>query len=146
VLPLDSGNCGANHTTYIDDTIAGVLARCDAAGPTTRVVLTMLSRASDPADSLVVISQRFCGEVIGATAPEGWTVTLKRYKEHRNLASEVTWESAASATTGRATARRITDFAVTLRGAWSTGVGHSVLFSSGGPISMSPHDCPYSDR
>jgi hypothetical protein len=146
VLPLDSKSCGANDTTYIDSTIADVLARCVATGGTTRVVLTVLSRATDPADYLQAMSQRFCGDVIDATGPDGWTVTVKRERGLRDLAGEVTWESPASAKTGQATARRISDFSVTLQGKWRTGLGHYVAFTSGGPNANSPHDCPYTDR
>jgi hypothetical protein len=147
VLSLDSKNCGATDKTYIDHTIAEVLARCVVIGQTTRVVLTVVSRATDPADYLVAISQRFCGDVMDATGPEGWTVVVKREGGLRDLAGEVSWESPVSARAGQATRRRITDFSVTLQGEWRTGLGHYVMFTkSGGPNAMSPHDCPYSDR
>jgi hypothetical protein len=146
VLRLDSKTCGPNDSTYIDHTIAEVLARCLATGQTTRVVLTVVSRATDPTDYLQAMSQRFCGNVTDATGPEGWKVSVKREKGIRDLAGEVTWESPASTTTGQATERRITDFSVTLRGEWRTGLGHFVVFRSGGPNAMSPHDCPYPFR
>jgi hypothetical protein len=147
VLPRDSKNCGATDTTYIDHTIAEVLARCVATGQTTRVVFTVVSRATDPADYLRAISQRFCGYVMDATGPEGWTVAVKRERGLRDLAGEVTWEPPISARAGQPTRRRITDFSVTLQGEWRTGLGHYVGFTnSQGPHAMSPHDCPYSDR
>jgi hypothetical protein len=146
VLPLDSKHCSANDMTYIDHTIAEVLARCVAIGRATRVVLTVVSRATDPADYLRAVSQRFCGDVIDATGPQGWTVAVKRERRDRDLAAQVTWEAPASARTGQATGRRITDLAITLHGEWRTGLGHYVAFTSGGPIATSPHDCPYSDR
>ena len=143
VIPLDSENCGANDTTYIDHTIVEVLARCVAAGRTTRVVFTVVSRATDPADGLQAIWQRFCGNVIDATGPEGWKVTVKRERGLRDLAGEVTWEASAGQTTGR----RITDFSVSLQGEWRTGLGHFLGFTSRtGPAAMSPHDCPYPFR
>jgi hypothetical protein len=95
VLPLDSKTCGASDTTYIDHTIAEVLARCVTTARTTRVMLTVLSRATDPADHLQGMSQRFCGNVIDATGPEGWKVSVERERGLRDLAGQVTWESPA---------------------------------------------------
>jgi hypothetical protein len=147
VRPLDSKNCAATDTTYIDHTIAEVLARCVATGRTTRVVLTVVSRATDPGEYLQAMLQRFCGEVIEATGPEDWKVTVKRVSEHGGVAGEVTWQSPASAGTGQPTARRISDFSVTLQGEWRTGLGHYLAFTNRiGPVAMSPHDCPYTDR
>jgi hypothetical protein len=146
VLPLDSKHCGANDTTYIDHTITEVLARCVATAGTTRVVLTVVSRATDPADYLHAISQRFCGNVIDAKGPEGWKVAVERERGLRGLAAQVTWDAPPSAGPDQPTARRISDFSVTLQGEWGTGLGHYVAFTSGGPVAMSPHDCPYSDR
>jgi hypothetical protein len=120
---------------------SAILTRQAASGPS-----KVLSRATDPADYLQAMSQRFCGDVIDATGPDGWTVTVKRERGLRDLAGEVTWESPASAKTGQATARRISDFSVTLQGKWRTGLGHYVAFTSGGPNANSPHDCPYTDR
>jgi hypothetical protein len=147
VLPVDSKNCGATDTTYIDHTIAEVLARCVVTAPTTRVVLTVVSRATDPADYLQALSQRFCGQVIDATGPAGWRVAIEREKGLSGEAADVAWESPPSALNGHATARRISDFSVTLRGPWRTGSGHSVVFTqTTGPSSGSPHDCPYPFR
>jgi len=144
VFPLNSKNCGANDTTYIDHTIAEVLARCVGGGTTTKVALTVVSRATDPADYLQSMSQRFCGQVIDATGPEGWAVEVKRETGLHDLAGQVTWTAEASSVTGQATARRIGGFSVTLHGTWRTGLGHYVAFTrGGGPNAMSPHDCPY---
>jgi len=114
VVPLDSKSCQPNDRTYIDHTIAEVLARCVATGSTTRVVLTVVSRATDPADYLQAISQRFCGDVVDATAPDGWKVAVAREKGLRDLASEVTWQSLAADRTSQTTARRTSGFSVTL--------------------------------
>jgi hypothetical protein len=144
VFPLDSKNCGANDRTYIDHTIAEVLARCVVTGSTTRVVLTVLSRATDPLDYPQAISQRFCGDVVDAKGPQGWEVAVERERGLHDLAGEVTWKSTASARTRQATARRISDFSVTLQGEWRTGIGHYLAFTrSAGPFTLSPHDCPY---
>lgn len=129
VIRLDSKNCGATDTTYLDHTIVEVQARCVAAGRTTRVVLTVSSRATDPADYLHTLSQRFCGDVIDATGPEGWTVAIEREKGLSGLAADVTWESPSSALADQATASRITGFSVFLGGEWRMGLGHSVAFS-----------------
>jgi hypothetical protein len=147
VLPLDSKNCGPTDTTYIDHTIVEVLARCVVVGRTTQVVLTVSSRATDPADYPRALLQRFCGDVIEATGPVGWTVAIEREKGLGGLAADVMWESRSVAPTDHATARRVSGFSVTLRGEWRTGVGHSVAFTqTSGPIAGSPHDCPYPFR
>ena len=147
VLSLDSKNCDANDAMYIDHTIAEVLARCEVTGKTTHVVLTVVSRATDPADYLQAMSQRFCGQVINATGPEDWEVAVEREKGLHDLAGQVTWTAPASARTGQATPRRISGFSVTLKGKWRTGLGHYVAFTrSVGPNAMSPHDCPYRFR
>lgn len=141
VFPLDSKNCGAQDRTYIDHTIAEVLARCVVTEQTTRVVLTVSSRATDPLDYLQAVTQRFCGNVIDAKAPEGWEVSVERETGLHAVAGQVTWESIK---TGQATQRQISDFSVTLQGEWSTGVGHYLAFTrTAGPVTMSPHDCPY---
>jgi hypothetical protein len=145
-LPLDSKHCGANDTTYIDHTITEVLARCLVTGQTTRVVLTVVSRATDPADYLHAISQRFCGNVVDAKGPEGWKVAVQRERGLGGLAAQVTWDAPPSARPDQPTARRMSDFSVTLHGEWGTGLGHYVAFTSGGPFAASPHDCPYRDR
>jgi hypothetical protein len=124
VLPLDSRTCGAKDAAYIDHTIAEVLARCVATGTATQVVLTVLSRATARDDYLHAIAQRFCGDVIDATGPEGWSVRVKRYREDREVAAEVTWDAPASARAGQPTARRITAsrsrFGASGRRGWAT--------------------------
>jgi hypothetical protein len=143
VFPLDSNNCGAQDRTYIDHTIAEVLARCIVTGNTTRVVLTVSSRATDPLDYLLAVSQRFCGDVIDAKGPEGWEVAVERETGLHDVAGEVTWKS-TSIKMGQPTQRRISDFSVTLQGEWRTGMGHYLAFTrTAGPVTMSPHDCPY---
>jgi hypothetical protein len=147
VLPLDSKKCGATDATFIDHAIVEVLARCVAIGRTTHVVLTVSSRATDPADYLQALSQRFCGEVIDATGPAGWKVAVEREKGLGGLAADVTWESPLLTMPNHAAARRISGFSVTLRGEWRTGVGHYVAFTQTvGPNAVSPHDCPYPFR
>ena len=147
VFPLDSRNCGAADRTYIEDTLVEVRARCVVTENTARVVLTVFSRATDRTDYFQAMSQRFCGDVIDATAPEGWEVAIERHQGLRNLAAEVTWEWTPVAATGQRSGQSSADFTVTLRGKWWTGIGHYVAFmKSGGPFAASPHDCPYSIR
>jgi len=146
VLPLDSDNCTGNDTTIIDSTTAQLLARCETAESTTRVLLTMVPRTTDPADHLREFSLRFCGDVIDTEAPSGWKTTIQREKGHTSVAADVTWtlqEAALQSSTARP--GRIVGFAVSLRGRWQRGLGYSVAFSKSiGPIALSPHDCPYS--
>jgi hypothetical protein len=143
VFPLNGDLCGATDTTYIDHTIVEVTARCLGGPSATQVVLTVSSRAMDPRVYLLSLSVRFCGDVVEATGPAGWTVAIEREKGIGGVAGEVRWES-PSGSTSHATPRRLSGFSATLRGPWRTGVGHSVVFTqTSGPYRASPHDCPY---
>jgi hypothetical protein len=148
MLPLDSQTCTLSDTPLIDFTSAEVLARCDGIGPTTRVLVTVLPRTTDPADYLRAMSLRFCGAVISAEGPAGWKIEIEREKGRSAVAADVTWELPDAAPHPKMPAsRRIAGFTVTLRGQWRRGLGYYIAFSkSGGPTSVSPHDCPYPFR
>ena len=91
-LPLDSENCAISDTLLIDFTRAEVLARCNRSPPTTRVIVTVVPRTTDPADYLRGFSLRFCGEVLDARGPSGWGVEIRREKGRSDVAAYVTWE------------------------------------------------------
>jgi hypothetical protein len=148
VLPLDSDNCTTRDTTLIDLTGAEVLARCDSTAATTRVILTVVPRSTDPADYLRAVSLRFCGEVLNARGPSGWRVDVGREKGRSDVAADVTWERPdAVAPSEMPASSRIGGFEVSLQGQWRRGVNWSVAFTrSGGLASGSAHDCPYSFR
>jgi len=147
VVPLDPKNCGATDLTHIDHTYVQVLAHRVGTRSTTEVVLTVLSRATEPADHLQVVSLRFCGDVIDAAAPEGWQVAVEREKGLGGSAADVKWELPPRVVPHVANARRFGGFAVKLRGPWRTGVAHYIGFAQTiGPVRMSPHDCPYPFR
>jgi hypothetical protein len=145
VLPLDSDNCTDRDTPMIDLTSAYVTARCDSTGSTTRVLVTVMPRTTDPADYLQALSLRFCGDVIDAEGPPGWKTKIDRDKGRDSVAAYVTWELPEAVTqSNKPSPGRNIGFAVRLRGRWRRGLGYYVGFSqSGGPISGSPHDCPY---
>lgn len=145
VVRLDRQNCGRTDTRFMDFTSAEVLARCEHVESTTRVLLTVVPRTSDPADYLRAFSLRFCGDLINAEAPAGWKVQIEREKRRSEVAAEVTWESPdAAPNITMPISRRVSAFAVTLRGEWRTGLGYYLVFSeSGVRMSGSPHDCPY---
>jgi hypothetical protein len=145
VLPLDSQNCALADTRLIDSTNGAILARCKIAGSTTRVLVTVLSRTTDPDDQLLALSLRFCGNVIGAEGPTGWTTAIKREKSRCGMAADVNWELPVTASDSEKLASRsISGFVVTLRGQWRRGLGYVLMFSqSGGLGGGSPHDCPY---
>lgn len=115
VLPLNGESCGATDTTYIDHTIVEVTARCLSGPSLTQVALTVSSRATDPSVYLLSLSVRFCGDVVEATGPAGWTVAIEREKGIGGVAGEVRWES-PSGSTNHATPRRLSGFSATLRG------------------------------
>jgi hypothetical protein len=145
VLPLDSDNCTTNDTTIIDFTSAQVMARCESAGATTKVMVTVTPRTTDPANSLQGLSLRFCGEVIDSEAPSGWQTEIERKTERPGAAADVRWELRAGAVqSNTSSSGSIGGFGVRLRGRWRTGVGYNVAFSErGGLTAGSPHDCPY---
>jgi hypothetical protein len=145
VLPLDSDNCTTSDRPIIDFTSAQVMARCDP-GSTTRVLMTVIPRATDPADSVRALSLRFCGEVIDAEAPSGWQTGIERHKERAGVAADVRWELREGVVQSSiSSSGRIGGFAVRLRGRWRRGLGFYVAFmKSGGLAAGSPHDCPYS--
>jgi len=148
VVPLDSRTCGARNAVLIDVTAAEVLVRCDRHPPMTRVLLTVVSHATNPADYPRALSLRFCGDVIGAEAPAGWEVQIEREKLRDSMAADVTWELPPSQPhPGVLVAGSLMGFAVSLRGGWRRGMGYWVGFSGGGQGGgVSPHDCPYSYR
>lgn len=148
VLPLDSDNCTTRDTTLIDFRSAEVLARCDSTAATTRVILTVVPRTTDPADYLRALSLRFCGEVLNARGPSGWKVGIGREKGRSEVAAVVTWELPYAAPPSQLPASgRIGGFEVTLQGQWRRGLNWSAAFTrSGGLASGSPHDCPYPFR
>jgi hypothetical protein len=147
-LPVDSDNCTVSDMTLIDFTSAEVLARCDNTAPTTRVLLTVVPRTTDPADYLRAISLRFCGEVLNGRAPSGWRVEIKREKGRSDVAADVTWELPDAGPLFHMPAPgRIGGFEVTLRGKWRRGLGFYAAFTrSAGVVNASPHDCPYPFR
>jgi hypothetical protein len=145
VLPLDSDSCTTRYATLIDFTSAEVLARCDSTAPTTRVILTVVPRTTDPADYVRALSLRFCGEVLNARGPSGWRVEIGREKSRSDAAADVKWERPdAAAPSEMPASSRIGGFEVTFQGQWRRGQNWSVAFSrSGGLAYGSPHDCPY---
>jgi hypothetical protein len=117
VLPLDSQNCALEDTRLIDYTTGTVLARCEITGSTTRVLVTVLARTTDPDDQLLALSLRFCGDVIGAEGPTRWTTAIKREKGRSGVAADVNWKSSgAGSDAERLASRLISGFVVTLRG------------------------------
>ena len=145
VLPLDSDNCTSSDTTMIDFTSARVMARCDTIQATTRVMVTVMPRTTDPADYLRELSLRFCGDVLDAEGPPGWKTKMDREKGRNSVAADVTWELPEAVTqSNKPPPSRNIGFTVRLRGRWRRGSGYYVGFSqSGGPATVSPHDCPY---
>ena len=141
VLALDSQNCGHSDAALLDFTRAEVLARCDVVGSTTRVLVTVLPRTTDPQDTLRALSLRFCGDVVSAEGPTGWKTEIERQRGRASGAADVTWVPPDTALDSAS--RRISGFAVTIRGPWRRGMGYGVMFSSGGVGGGSPHDCPY---
>jgi hypothetical protein len=121
---------------------------CDRTAANTRVLLTVVPRTTDPADYLRALSLRFCGEVLDAQGPTGWSVDIKREKGRSAVAADVTWELPDA---GRpfqvAASGRIAGFEVTLRGKWRRGLDFYAAFTrSAGLARASPHDCPYPFR
>jgi hypothetical protein len=144
VQPLDSDHCTTRDATLIDFTKAQVTARCDNRGPTTRVLLTVQPRTTDPADYFRDLSLRFCGDVIDAEGSSGWQTRIDREKGRSEVAADVTWELSDAPPQSRIhSSDRVVGFAVSMRESWRRGLGYSVSFKGGGIVSGSPHDCPY---
>jgi hypothetical protein len=132
--------------TLIEFTGVDVRARCESGGPNTHVLLTVASGVTDSANGLRALSLRFCGEVIEAKGPAGWTTVIEREKGRDEVAADVKWELADAAFAHSSTPRGVGDFAVTLRGKWRRGLGYDVAFRESAVGTSSPHDCPYPFR
>jgi hypothetical protein len=102
--------------------------------------------AADPQQlrgPLRTFSLGFCGELVRAAAPAGWTVTIPRMIAAFGQPALVEWTALDAATTADATLLdfRVEGFSLVLKPGWRRAGKYVVTFRNGSGGSSVAHDC-----
>jgi hypothetical protein len=92
------------------------------------------------AGNLVEFTLGFCGEILEAEAPKGWTVTVLRRVASFGAPAEVQW-TVSKKEDGLLRDNRSEGFSVTLKPGWRRAIAYYATWENSGGGSGSPHDC-----
>jgi hypothetical protein len=114
-----------------------IVGNCD--GKASRLLNLAVTNTSD-AGRLHQFSLGFCGEILSANAPTGWTASVVRGVASFGSPATVEWK-ANSSSGGLQRNDRTIGFSVTLRPGWRRAIAYDAVWENSGTGSGSPHDC-----
>jgi hypothetical protein len=137
---LTDQTCDAAYVRIADSLGAEITARCEDVDSTRTLQVSVWN--ADPQQvrgALRSVSLGFCGEILRATAPTGWSVSIERHIAAFGRPATVVW-TATDSTAGGVDSR-IEGFSIVLSPGWRRARAFGIAWQHSGNGSSLSRDC-----
>jgi hypothetical protein len=135
--------CGITDVRLAPAPGAEISGHCDDVDSARMLQVSLTTEDPRFRGAVKQMSLGFCGEIVRAGAPTGWTATMRRSSAAFGRPAEVAWNVVAGPVVPdeAVLSSRIDGFSVVLKPGWRRAIAFGISWQHTGARSGSPHDC-----